>query len=181
MVAAGAGFWLLSPQGQDMDPGQKKLAPNQWLSWRWSFPEAQWDPAEADDAFRQAVLADGGKTPIIGSSNTGNRLSKMPTSSPSASPRPALRACARRRCHSVSASCFARCFPRARRSGRRFRPLLPRYMGRRMATPTSSVAQADRSAIELGTLWRTRETYNIVDRASTFLHGSFEEFNSGFL
>ena len=34
---AGAGFLGSFPQGQDMDPGQKKLAPNQWLSWRWAF------------------------------------------------------------------------------------------------------------------------------------------------
>lgn len=84
LVAAGAGFWLLSPQGQGMDPGQKKLAPNQWLSWRWSFPEAQWDPAEADDAFRQAVLADGGNERTIegawtqqGPLNLGGRINVM--------------------------------------------------------------------------------------------------------
>ncbi|HAY56285.1 MAG TPA: hypothetical protein DCX49_02550, partial [Flavobacteriales bacterium] len=84
LVAAGAGFWLLSPQGQGKDPGQKKLAPNQWLSWRWSFPEAQWDPAEADDAFRQAVLADGGNERTIegawtqqGPLNLGGRINVM--------------------------------------------------------------------------------------------------------
>ena len=39
---------ISSPQG--------KLAPNLWQEWKWSFPDAYWDPREADAAEREARL-----------------------------------------------------------------------------------------------------------------------------
>ena len=35
---------------------QGKLAPNLWQEWKWSFPDASWNPEEADAAERQARL-----------------------------------------------------------------------------------------------------------------------------
>ena len=47
-------LWEISEESVGLD---KRLAPNLWQGWKWSYPDAQWSASDVDDAYREAQLA----------------------------------------------------------------------------------------------------------------------------
>ena len=45
-----------STEVSSVDGPQGKLAPHFWQEWKWSFPDDQWNPEDADAAEREARL-----------------------------------------------------------------------------------------------------------------------------